>query len=160
LSGSIISKRVFDVIAQGTDDHGPLGHGWTYSAHPVSAAAGVATLELVDSMGLVENAAETGPYMLDKLREAVGDHPNVAEVRGVGLMAAVELMDDPAAGTWFPEMTVGPEVSAAMLRRGVIARAMPQGNMIGFAPPLCITRDEVDIVARALRDALHEVLPA
>ncbi|MEM9249723.1 MAG: aminotransferase class III-fold pyridoxal phosphate-dependent enzyme [Pseudomonadota bacterium] len=159
LSGSILSKRVFDVIAQGTDEHGPLGHGWTYSAHPVSAAAGVATLDLVESMGLVSNAAETGPYLIAQLRDAVGDHPKVAEVRGIGLMAAIELMEDPADGQWFPEMTVGPAVSAAMLKRGVIARAMPQGNIIGFAPPLCITRDEVDIVARTLRAALYEVLP-
>jgi L-2,4-diaminobutyrate transaminase len=80
---------------QGSDDFGPLAHGWTYSAHPVSAAAGVATLNLVDSMGLVANAAETGPYLLDALKTAVGGHRNVAEVRGVGLMAAVEFMEDP-----------------------------------------------------------------
>jgi L-2,4-diaminobutyrate transaminase len=51
LSGSIISQRVFDVLMQGTDDFGPLAHGWTYSAHPVSAAAGIATLNLVDEHG-------------------------------------------------------------------------------------------------------------
>jgi L-2,4-diaminobutyrate transaminase len=160
LSGSIISKRVYDVLAQGTDDFGPLCHGWTYSAHPVSAAAGVATLDLVDSLGLVGNAAEVGPYLLERLTEAMGTHPNVAEVRGKGLLAAVEFMDDPEAGTWFPPMTVGPQIMAAMLKRGVIARAMPEGNIIGFAPPLCITRAEVDIVVSALREAVHEVLPA
>ncbi len=158
LSGSIISQRVFDVLMQGSDEFGPLMHGWTYSAHPLCAAAGVATLDLVDSLGLVRNAAETGPYMLNALKAAVGDHPKVAEVRGVGLMAAVELMDDPASGTWYPPMTVGPQVSAAMARRGVIARAMPEGNILGFAPPLCITPDEVDIVAKALGEALREVL--
>ena len=109
LSGSIISDRVFDVLAQGSDDHGPLYHGWTYSAHPVSAAAGVATLKLVDDLGLVANAAAIGPYLRQRLQEAVGDHPNVAEVRGDGLLAAVELMEDPDERSFFPTMSVAPE---------------------------------------------------
>ncbi len=158
LSGSIISDRVFDVLRQGTDDHGVLCHGWTYSAHPVSAAAGVATLTLIDDLGLVGRAAENGPYLKQRLQDAVGAHPNVAEVRGDGLLAAVELMDDPAARKFFPTMSVAPKVAEAMLRRGVISRAMPEGDIMGFAPPLSITRDEIDIVADALRDALHEVL--
>lgn len=160
LSGSIISGRVFGVLMQGSDDFGPLAHGWTYSAHPVSAAAGVATLALIDRLGLVGNAAETGPYLREALATAVGRHRNVAEVRGAGLMAAVEFMEDPGARTWFEPMTVAPKLSEAMARRGVIARAMPEGNIIGFAPPLCITRAEVDRVADALRGALHEVLGA
>ena len=158
LSGSIISQRVFDVLMQGSDDFGALAHGWTYSAHPVGAAAGIATLNLVDSLGLVENARDNGPYLMAALTAAVGDHPNVAEIRGVGLMVAVEFMEDPAEGTWFPPMTVGPKVSDAMTRLGVIARAMPEGNIVGFAPPLCITREEIDIVAKALRAATKEVL--
>jgi L-2,4-diaminobutyrate transaminase len=158
LSGSIISQRVFDVLMQGSDDFGALAHGWTYSAHPVGAAAGIATLKLVDRLGLVDNARDTGPYLKQALSDAVGDHPNVAEIRGVGLMVAVEFMDIPAARTEFPAMTVGPKISDAMMRAGVVARAMPEGNIVGFAPPLCITRDEVDIVADALREAVREVL--
>jgi L-2,4-diaminobutyrate transaminase len=158
LSGSIISQRVFDVLMQGSDDFGPLAHGWTYSAHPIGAAAGVATLKLVDDLGLVDNARDMGPYLLEALKNAVGDHPNVAEIRGVGLMAAVEFMEDPAKGTWFAPMAVTPKISETMMRLGVIARAMPEGNMIGFAPPLCITREEIDIVAEAMRKATYEVL--
>lgn len=159
LSGSIIAQRVFDVLAQGTDDHGPLMHGWTYSAHPVSAAAGIATLKLVDDLGLVNNAASVGPYLQDRLREAVCGHKNVAEVRGTGLLAAVELMEDPQAGLWGDPMTFGPAVATAMLKRGVIARALPEGNIIGFAPPLCVTRAEVDTMVDALRSALDDILP-
>lgn len=158
LSGSIISDRVFDVLSQDADEHGVLYHGWTYSAHPVSAAAGVATLELIDDLGLVSQAAENGPYLKQRLQDAVGDHPNVAEVRGDGLLAAVELMENPSAHKFFPTMSVAPKVAEAMLRRGVIARAMPEGDIMGFAPPLSITREEIDIVADSLRDALFEVL--
>ncbi|WP_342069281.1 aminotransferase class III-fold pyridoxal phosphate-dependent enzyme [Yoonia algicola] len=158
LSGSIISQRVFDVLMQGSEDFGALAHGWTYSAHPLGAAAGIATLDLVDNLSLLENARDNGAYLQQALKDAVGDHPNVAEVRGVGLMVAVEFMKDPAAHEWFAPMTVGPQISEAMTRLGVIARAMPEGNIVGFAPPLSITRDEIDIVAKALRAATHEVL--
>ncbi|MEM0934434.1 MAG: aminotransferase class III-fold pyridoxal phosphate-dependent enzyme [Pseudomonadota bacterium] len=158
LSGSILSQRVFDVLMQGADAFGPLGHGWTYSAHPIGAAAGIATLDLVDNLGLVAHAAETGPYLLQRLRDAVGDHPNVAEVRGVGLLAAVEFMADPAKREWYPPMTVGPKVVAEMLRLGVMTRAMPEGNMVGFAPPLPITGAEIDQVADALAQAVKTVL--
>lgn len=158
LSGSIISSRVFEVLMQGSDEFGPLAHGWTYSAHPIGTAAGIATLDLVDRLGLIENARKTGPYLLERLTEVMGDHPNVAEVRGVGLLAAVEFMEDPAERIWFPPMTVAPKISAEMTRLGVIARAMPEGNIIGFAPPLCITREEVDLVVDVLALATKSVL--
>ncbi len=158
LSGSVLSQRVFDVLMKGSDDFGPLGHGWTYSAHPVGAAAGIATLELVDSLGLVRNAGEVGPYLKTRLEEAVGGQRNVAEVRGVGLLAAVEFMEDPAARTWFPPMAVAPKIVAEMARLGVMARALPEGNIVGFAPPLCITHEEVDTVADAFGRAVSTVL--
>ncbi len=159
LSGSIISNRVFDVLKDGSDAHGPLYHGWTYSAHPISAAAGIATLEVVDEADLVANAGQMGTRLVDGLQEALGDHPKVAEVRGEGLLAAVELMDDPTNRIWFPTFTVAPKVAAAMLSRGVIARAMPQSDAIGFAPPLSVSEDEIDKIIRVTRDAIHEVLP-
>lgn len=148
------------MLADGTDQFGALAHGWTYSAHPVSCAAGVATLGLVDSIGLVDNAAAIGPKLLAALRDAAGDHPNVGEIRGEGLMAAVEFMENPAQRQFYDKpMAVSSAISAAMLRHGVIARPMREGNIIGFAPPLCITEDEVNQLARALRRAIQEVLP-
>ncbi len=158
LSGSIISQRVFDVLMQGTDDFGALAHGWTYSAHPVSTAAGIATLNLIDDLGLVDNAGAMGPVLQDALHEAMDGQPNVADIRGVGLMAAVEFAEDPADRKWFAPMTVGPKIAEAMTRRGVIARAMPEANTIGFAPPLCIAPDEIKTVAQTLRAATDEVL--
>lgn len=159
LSGSIVSQRVFSVLMQGSDDFGPLGHGWTYSAHPLAAAAGVATLKLIDELDLVRNAAEVGPYLLRTLKEAVEGHANVAQVRGEGLLAAVEFMADPVARRFHePAMSVSTRIVAAMLGRGVMARALPEGDIVGFSPPLCITREEVDIVVAAFRDAVHDVL--
>ncbi|MFC7397489.1 aspartate aminotransferase family protein [Chelatococcus sp. GCM10030263] len=158
LSGVIVAEHVWRVLEEGSDKLGPIGHGWTYSSHPLCAAAGVANLELIDKLGLIANTREVGAYFRQALAQAVADHPNVGEVRGEGLLAAVELVADKADRQFFaPEQKVGPRVVAAMLERGVIARAMPQGDIIGFAPPLCLTREEADIIVGATKDALTAV---
>ncbi len=159
LSGSIVSDAVWEVIGQGSDSYGALGHGWTYSAHPLGAAAGVANLRLIDDLGLVAHAADVGPYLTRAMADAVGGHPHVGEVRGAGCLTAVELVDDPAARRFYdPAGKAASAVVAAMAKRGVIARAMPQSDTIGFAPPLCITRAECDTVVEATRAALEDVL--
>jgi len=159
LSGSIVSKRMWKVLEQGTDENGPIGHGWTYSAHPIGAAAGVANLKLIDEMGLVENSSTTGSYLLDQLTAAFADHANVAQVRGEGLMCAVEFAETKSPIDFFdPAKKVGYAISNAMASRNVIARAMPQGDIIGFAPPLCITPEEVDCVVSVAKEAVAEVL--
>ena len=155
LSGSIVSDKVFETLEKGTDTHGVFGHGWTYSAHPIGAAAGVANLELIDDLGLVANAGDTGAYLLKSLRDALADHAHVGDVRGDGMLAAVEFVRDRDDRAFFdPSEKVGPRLSAEMLKRGVIARAMPQGDILGFAPPLCITRAEVDTVVEATAAAV------
>jgi L-2,4-diaminobutyrate transaminase len=159
LSGSILSDKVWKVLEQGTDENGPMGHGWTYSAHPIGAAAGVANLKLVDSLNLVQNAGEVGPYLTAQMAEAIGEHANVGEVRGEGMLTAVELVKDRDSRTFFDGADkITPQVVAAMGRRGVVARAMPQGDIIGYAPPLCLSREEADTIVQATADAIKEVL--
>ncbi len=158
LSGSIISEKVWKVLERGTDEFGAIGHGWTYSAHPIGAAAGVANLKLIDELGLVENARTVGDYFLNTMREALARQPIVGEVRGEGLLCAVELVEDRETRRFFdPARKVGPQAAAALLKRGVIARAMPQGDILGYAPPLCLTRQEADTIVMATRDAIEEV---
>ncbi len=159
LSGSIVSDKVWNVLERGADENGPIGHGWTYSAHPIGAAAGVANLKLIDELNLVANAAGTGAYLKAALRDAVGGHANVGEVRGEGLLCAVEFVEHRDGRRYFdPVKTVGAKVNAALLARGVISRAMPQGDILGFAPPFCLTPDEADEIAGKLKDAVAEVL--
>lgn len=86
LSATIVGQRMWDVLCQGTDEYGVLGHGWTYSAHPIGAAAGIANLQLIDELNLVQNAAETGAYLTETMRAALGDHAHVGEVRGEGML--------------------------------------------------------------------------
>jgi len=159
LSGSIIGDKVWAVLEQGTDENGPLGHGWTYSAHPIGAAAGVANLKLIDELGLVENAGRVGAYLNAKMHEALGDHRHVGEIRGEGMLCALEFAEDKAGRTPFdPTRKVGPAVASALLAQGVIGRAMPQGDILGFAPPLCLTTQEADTIVAATASAVKSVL--
>ncbi|MEO9527812.1 aspartate aminotransferase family protein [Roseibium sp.] len=159
LSGSIISDRVWKVLEDGTDEFGPIGHGWTYSAHPIGAAAGVANLELIDRLDLVTNAGKAGSYFKKALENALADHPNVGDIRGDGLLCAVEFVADRDSRTFFdPSAKTGPQIAAALLKEGVVGRAMPQGDILGFAPPLCITESEIDRVVAATVTAVRSVL--
>lgn len=159
LSGSIVSDRVWKVLERGTDENGPIGHGWTYSAHPIGAAAGVANLKLIDELGLVENAGRVGAYLNQAMADALAGHAHVGEVRGDGMLCAVELVEDKDKRAFFDAgRKIGMGVAAAMARKGVIARAMPQGDILGFAPPLCLTEAEADRIVDVARDAVEEVL--
>ncbi len=159
LSGSIVSNKVWAVLEQGTDENGPIGHGWTYSAHPIGAAAGVANLKLIDTLNLIQNASDTGAYFKLALQDAVGAHAHVGEVRGEGLLCAVEFVKNRETREYFdPSDKVGPQLAAALLKHGVIARAMPQGDILGFAPPFCLSTAEADEIATKLARAVKEVL--
>ena len=159
LSGSIVSKKMWAVLEQGTDENGPIGHGWTYSAHPIGAAAGVANLKLLDELKLMENAGETGAYLNAAMADALGDHTHVGEVRGEGMLCAVEFVRAREGRVYFDASEkIGPQIAGALLAEGVIARAMPQGDILGFAPPFCLTRQEADEVVGKTAKAVKSVL--
>ncbi|MGV0816298.1 aminotransferase [Martelella sp. AMO21009] len=159
LSGTIVSDKVWKVLEQGTDENGPIGHGWTYSAHPIGAAAGVANLKLIDELGLVKNAGETGAYLRAAMKDALSDHPHVGDIRGEGMLLAVEFVKDRESRTFYdPSEKVGPNLAAALISEGVIARAMPEGDILGYAPPLCLTREEADQIVAATKKAVTTVL--
>ncbi len=158
LSGVLVGEKVWRVLEQGSDRLGPIGHGWTYSAHPICAAAGIANLKIVRDEGLVENAREVGGYFNAALKDALLDNPIVGDVRGEGLLAAVEFAVDKDAPRFFdPALKVGPRVAAAALEHGLIARAMPQGDILGFAPPLCLEKDEADRIVDMAKKAIDQV---
>lgn len=161
LSGVIVSERLWRILEQGSDEFGAIGHGWTYSSHPLCAAAGVANLDLLDEMNLVENAREVGAYLRKALANAIGGNHFVGEVRGEGMLGAIEFVRDRDDRVFFdPSEKVGIRIAAATLERGVIGRAMPQGDILGFAPPLCLTREEADIIVDAVSGAVRSVTSA
>ncbi|EAR50767.1 aminotransferase, class III [Oceanicola granulosus HTCC2516] len=159
LSGSVLSEKVWKVLEQGTDEMGAIGHGWTYSAHPIGAAAGVANLKLIDELGLIDNAAEVGAHLRAGMRDALGEHPNVGDIRGEGMLCAVELVSDRESKEGFdPSRKVTVNAVAHLMENGVIGRAMPHSETIGFAPPFCLTRDEADEIVAKTAAAVKAVL--
>ena len=158
LSGVIVGERVWKVIERGSEELGPMGHGWTYSGHPLGAAAGLANLDILEQEKLTENARDTGSYLQVQFKTSFEDHPLVGEVRGVGLLLALEFVADKSKKLRFDaSWKVGSKVSAACLQQNLIARAMPDGDILGFAPPLSITKKEVDEIVTRTTKALNSV---
>jgi L-2,4-diaminobutyrate transaminase len=162
LSACIISERIFKVIEECPAPGSILPLGFTYTGHPISAAAANANLDIVERENLPANAGEVGAYMLGLLHEGFDGLPITGEVRGVGLMLAVDFAADPATRRRFdPALKVAYRIANAARARGVITRPMPQSEAVGFAPPLVLTRADaeqiVDIVASAARQVVDEL---
>ncbi len=162
MSGAIVSEKIYNAMSETKVAGGSFAHGYTYSGHPISAAAANVVLDIVERENLPFQAAATGAYLLDQLHLQFDHLPITAEVRGVGMMAAVEFVADPKTKRRFdPALGVGARVSRAARERGVIARGMPNGDILGFAPPLIMSRADVDemvevcgAAARAVVDGL------
>lgn len=150
LGATMISDDIAEVIFSG----GYFAHGYTYSGHPTCAAAALANLETIESQKLVPRVRDDlGPYFQECLR-AFQDHPAVAEIRGTALIGALELV--PAAGTPHSPNTLGVRAAAIIREEGVIVRGIR--DLIAMAPPLIISRDEIDLMMAAVRrglDRLH-----
>lgn len=161
LSAAIVSDRVWQVLREAAPRLGPFGHGYTYSGHPVCTAAALANLDIVEAEDLAGNAARIGTRLVRGLAEAMAPFGFVAEVRGKGLLAAIEFAASPAMRTFFdPALKVGPRIAAACLERGMIARAMPGGDILGFAPPLVLDEDDCDRIVAIAGDAVAAVADA
>lgn len=160
LSGVIVSEGVWDVIEQGSREQGAMSHGWTYSGHPVCAVAALTNLNILEREQLTRNAAEVGAYMQSRLHAEFDDHPLVGNVRGEGMLAALELMADKPGRTPFaPALKMSQRVADAALARGLIVRALGMNDIVGFAPPLVATRADIDEIVSITRQAL-DAIPA
>jgi L-2,4-diaminobutyrate transaminase len=158
LSAVILSERVWSVLEAGSPEVGAFAHGFTYSGHPVGAAAAMANLDILLGEDLVGNAERTGAYMQAVLRERIADHPLVGEIRGLGLIAGIQLIADRGGRRPFDAaVKVSQQIAARCLEDGLIVRALPVGHVIALAPPLCITRGEVDRVVDGLDRAIRAV---
>jgi len=153
MSASVISEAIWDVLREGSPEVGVFAHGYTYSAHPVAAAAGLANLDIMEREDLVGNARDVGGYMQERLRTALADHPLVGEVRGIGLIAGVELVADKRRKIPFdPKAQAGQRAAAIALEEGVVTRAL--NNTLAFSPPLVMTRSDVDEMVAAMERTL------
>lgn len=156
ISAVMVSEPIYAAMVDQSDKVGVFGHGYTYGGHPVCAAVAVAALDRYDELAVVDNVRKVGAYMQRRLRE-FADHPLVGEVRGVGMMAGVELVQNKASKAAFaPQLAIGGVCSGFALERGVITRNL--GDTMSFSPPLVISEAEVDVIVEAFATALDRTL--
>lgn len=157
ISALLINDRVYQPLADESNRIGTFGHGYTAGGHPVPAAVALENLKIIEENDLVGNAKRVGAHMQKRLRE-LADHELVGEVRGVGLIAGVELVADKATrAPWKNAGALGLLVNGHLQENGVISRNM--GDTLGFCPPLIITESQVDDMVAAVKKALDASLP-
>jgi putrescine aminotransferase len=142
-------------------------HGYTYSGHPTCCVVALKNIEIIQREGLLEHSARMGDLLLEALRAALGDHPNLGEIRGgKGLLAAVEFVEDrPTKKNFVVDRKVASRLQSEMQERGVVTRTRPAagvhpapGDQVLFAPPLIITEAEVYRIVSVLRESVVAVL--
>ena len=149
---------VNDAIAQVLDEGpGPWMHAYTYSAHPTGCAVALRVVQIIDEENLVAAAARKGAYLLEALGARLGNHPHVGDVRGKGLMCAVEFVKDRDRKTPFAvDEQVGARIHAQAVAQGLFSRV--RGDTFVLAPPFVIEDDLLDRIADILADATKAVL--
>ena len=154
LGGVLVGERIAKVmIGQG----GEFTHGYTYSGHPVACAVAVANIRLIRQLGLVEQVrTDTGPYLTEQFK-ALAEHPLLGETQTCGLMGAMLLVKDKASGDPFPaEADIGMVCRAFCFENGLVMRAV--GDRMIIAPPLVITRSQIDDLMALIRRCLDLTL--
>lgn len=150
-----LREHVYATIADGAGA-AAVGHGQTYSAHPVSAAVGLAALDLYET-SLLANGQAMGARLQAGLA-TLADHPLVGEVRGRGMLAAIELVTDKAKKTPFPAAAdPSHRIFDRAWENGLVIRAFGNGAL-GYAPPLCCTAEEIDMIVARTRLTLDQTL--
>ena len=153
MGATVVGDHVWEVLQKGAAEVGPFAHGFTYSCHPVAAAAGLKNLEIFEREDLVGNARDVGAYFQAQLEEHIAPHPLVGEKRGVGNVAAIELYKNRATKEPFPPKP-GSAVRAAEIAAGMGLIFRPVVNICVFSPPHVISRADVDEAIDKLKKTL------
>ncbi len=158
MSAAFISEPIWEVLKTGSEKLGAFSHGYTYSGHPVGAAVALANLSLIEQEGLVAKAKTSADYLHDKLQGLL-NLSNVGEVRGSGLLAAVQLVTDKQTKEIHdPSAKIPLQVTNKMREMGVIVRPLPAAGALAISPPLTISEDEIDELVQALNDGISSVI--
>lgn len=152
----LMSDEIFSGIADGPNKAAVVGHGQTYSAHPVSAAIALEVIDIYEE-SILGHAQELAPYFQSKLKECLA-HPLVGDVRCQGLLASVELVANKTTKRQFPmDIKLSEKINDIAWQHKIIFRTFGD-NILGFAPALCFTKEEFDTLFERLNNVLNEVL--
>lgn len=152
MAALLVNERVFGAMVEESRKITLFGHGFTYSGHPVAAAVALETLKIYEERDIAAMARARAPVLQDGLRQYT-DHPLVGEVRGIGMIAAVELSQDKTGRNPFdPVRGAGAVVQAEAKARGLLVRAL--GDTVAFCPPLIISEGDLNAVVSRFGEAL------
>ncbi len=162
LAGMIVHEDIVEGLLK--HSKGKFMHGYTYSGHPVSVAAGLAVLQIYERENLCEKARMAGSYLYEKLKELQGEVPIIYDIRGKGLLLGVEIAAD-AAGTPFPpEAAASERINELAMEHGAVFYPGSgtidgmRGDHLIISPPLTINQEEIDELIHSLRRALHDFI--
>ena len=157
MSALFVSEQIYQVIADTSAGVGTFGHGYTYSGHPLACAVALETLNIYETDDVMAHVARMAPRLQAGLQR-FASHPLVGQARGMGLIGALELAEDPAARKPFdPKRGVGAEFIRRAQARGLILRVIG-GDVIAFSPPLVINEAEIDVMLERAALALADTL--
>ncbi len=155
ISASLVSETLYDALLAQSDKLGIFGHGYTYSSHPVPAAVALEALTIYAETDIVSHVRRVAPRLQEGIR-AFADRPLIGDVRGIGLIGAVELVrDKPTKASFDPKAGVGAYLVRRAQEHGVILRNMP-GDIVAFCPPLIIREAEIDELLAGFAKALAD----
>ena len=150
----MMNDRAYDPIAEESGRIGVLGHGYTAGGHPVGAAVALENIKIIEERGLVANAAERGAELQAALAD-LASYQLVGEARGVGLIAALELVAPEGREDEFGAGKLGARMNAIMLKNGLISRNML--DAMAFCPPLTVSGGELNEIINITRQSLKEL---
>ena len=157
ISGVMLNEKVYSVVRENSDKIGVFGHGFTYSGHPVAAAVALETLKIYEERDIVNQVRKVAPALQDGLRK-LSDHPFVGEVRGIGLIAAIEMVKNKETRENFdPALGIGAYLAGRAQEHGVLLRPIG-GDIVAFSPPLVITAAEIGELVERFTKALEDTV--
>lgn len=158
-SASFVSEEIWEIIKEGSVKFGNFSHGYTYAGHPIGAAVALANLDIIEKENLVEQADINGNYFHSQLQKKFADASFVAQIRGRGMIAAVQLVKDASTKTFFDaSIKIAPLVSQKCYENGLIARPLPSLDSIAFSPPLICSKNEIDSIVNIFDLSVREVM--
>ncbi|MBF1706472.1 MAG: adenosylmethionine--8-amino-7-oxononanoate transaminase, partial [Selenomonas sp.] len=157
MSITVVKQKIYDAFYADWSEGKAFMHSHTYAGNPLGCSAALAVLDILDEENILERAEETASWLSARMAETFGAHPNVGEIRHIGLIHAVELVEDRAAKRPFDGgRRLGYAIYRRALQHGLLLR--PLGDVLYFNPPLNIGRDDLDTAIARMKQSMDEVL--
>ncbi len=156
LGAAVMRGDIYDTIGENQDERMPIMHGFTYMNHPVGCAAALANIQVIEEEGLVDKAAQNGEYLIESL-QGLSKYDSVGDVRGMGLLAAIELVSDKETRMPIEPENSAPDLLAEMCwEKGVYIRCSSM-ETVCIAPPLIMEKPEIDRIVKTIDECIPEM---